>query len=67
MNFSSAMLLAKTNAVTFQVLGHVKTALVFVFGFMFFNSPLTPSNLLGISVAMIGVMWYSKLQMDEKR
>ena len=67
MNFSSAMLLAQTNAITFQVLGHVKTMLVFVIGFLFFNSPLTFDNLAGITVAMIGVTWYSKIQMDEKK
>lgn len=65
MNFSSAMLLAKTDAITFQVLGHVKTILVFIVGFLYFNSPLSFDNLAGIATAMAGVTWYSKIQMDK--
>jgi len=67
MNFSSAMLLANTSPVTFQVLGHVKTGLVFLIGFVFFNSPITPANIAGISLAMLGVMWYSKIQLETKK
>lgn len=62
MNFSSAMLLAKGGALTFQVLGHVKTLLVFAVGVTFFDSDITPQQYMGIAVAMLGVVAYTHLQ-----
>lgn len=62
MNYSSAMLLAKTSAVTFQVLGHVKTVLVFALGVLFFDSSMNAQQFAGIAVAMLGVVAYTHLK-----
>jgi len=50
----------------FQVLGHFKTVLVFVIGVMLFDSNISIQNIVGIIFALLGVFWYSKIQIDEK-
>jgi len=70
-NVTSASLIGKTSAVTYQVVGHMKTCLVLIGGFMLF--PLNVSNLdlakniSGILVAMTGVILYGHLKLSEQQ
>ena len=48
-----------TSALTLQVLGHVKTLLIFTIGFAVFGSPVTPRNVIGMLVAFVSVVAYS--------
>ena len=66
MNFSSAIMMEKTSAVTYQVVGHVKTILIFALGAVFFAAVVTFQNAIGFMVAMVGVFWYTNIQMSEK-
>ncbi|KAJ7959925.1 Nucleotide/sugar transporter family protein [Quillaja saponaria] len=58
-NFSTFLVIGKTSAVTYQVLGHLKTCLVLAFGYVLLHDPFCWHNILGILVAVIGMGLYS--------
>lgn len=58
-NFSTFLVIGKTSPVTYQVLGHLKTCLVLAFGYVLLRDPFDWRNILGILVAVIGMVVYS--------
>ena len=42
-----------------QVLGHMKTVAVLILGWLVFDSVLTPKNMLGMALAVVGMIVYS--------
>ncbi|XP_020575340.1 uncharacterized membrane protein At1g06890-like [Phalaenopsis equestris] len=58
-NFSTFLVIGKTSPVTYQVLGHLKTCLVLAFGYVLLHDPFSWRNLLGIFVAVVGMVMYS--------
>ncbi|CAO2820753.1 unnamed protein product [Amaranthus hypochondriacus] len=58
-NFSTFLVIGKTSPVTYQVLGHLKTCLVLAFGYMLLHDPFSWRNILGILVALAGMILYS--------
>ncbi|XP_054796634.1 UDP-xylose transporter 3 [Prosopis cineraria] len=58
-NFSTFLVIGKTSAVTYQVLGHLKTCLVLTFGYVLLHDPFSWHNILGILIAVIGMVLYS--------
>ncbi|KAK9054854.1 hypothetical protein SSX86_025933 [Deinandra increscens subsp. villosa] len=58
-NFSTFLVIGKTSPVTYQVLGHLKTCLVLAFGYILLHDPFSWRNILGILVAVIGMLLYS--------
>ncbi len=64
-NFTNFFIIGKTSAVTYQVVGHVKTCLVLGFGFIMFNANLDPRNLFGVVVAMVGTILYTEFKRVE--
>ncbi|KAF5446583.1 hypothetical protein F2P56_032201 [Juglans regia] len=58
-NFSTFLVIGKTSAVTYQVLGHLKTCLVLAFGYVLLHDPFSWRNILGILVAVVGMALYS--------
>ncbi|CAI5932397.1 unnamed protein product [Closterium sp. NIES-64] len=58
-NLSMYLCIGKFSAVSFQVLGHMKTLFVLVLGSALFHSPLTAKNLMGMAVAVLGMLAYS--------
>ncbi|ERN08375.1 hypothetical protein AMTR_s00148p00057680 [Amborella trichopoda] len=58
-NFSTFLVIGKTSPVTYQVLGHLKTCLILTFGYTLLHDPFTYRNILGITVAIIGMGLYS--------
>jgi len=69
-NFSSFGLIGKTSAVTYQVVGHTKTCLILIGGFIFFPIPMDTigmlKNLMGTVVALVGVVVYGHLNMKRE-
>jgi len=66
-NLCSFGLIGRTSAITFQVVGHAKTCLVLVGGYLMFPAKVTNmqqlyNNLLGVSIAMVGVILYGHLK-----
>eukprot|EP00271_Cylindrocystis_brebissonii_P013441 TRINITY_DN33273_c0_g1_i1.p1 TRINITY_DN33273_c0_g1~~TRINITY_DN33273_c0_g1_i1.p1 ORF type:complete len:396 (+),score=102.36 TRINITY_DN33273_c0_g1_i1:119-1189(+) len=64
-NFSTFMVIGKTSPVTYQVLGHLKTCLVLLLGYTLLSNPFSWRNVLGICVAMVGMVSYSYVQILE--
>ncbi|KAF4373406.1 hypothetical protein G4B88_011675 [Cannabis sativa] len=58
-NFSTFLVIGKTSPVTYQVLGHLKTCLVLAFGYILLHDPFNWRNILGIMVALVGMIVYS--------
>lgn len=58
-NFSTFLVIGKTSAVTYQVLGHLKTCLVLAFGYILLKNPFSWRNIFGILIAVIGMGLYS--------
>ena len=67
-NAHSFALIGRTSAVTFQVVGHGKTILILVFGYVFFPLPATWEfiyNVIAVTVAVFGVVLYSSVKANE--
>lgn len=58
-NISQYLCIGRFSAVSFQVIGHVKTCLVFFFGWVLFAAPVTERNIMGCSLAVVGMIYYS--------
>ncbi|KAL3524053.1 hypothetical protein ACH5RR_016887 [Cinchona calisaya] len=58
-NFSTFLVIGKTSPVTYQVLGHLKTCLVLAFGYILLHDPFSWRNIIGIIIALIGMVSYS--------
>ena len=65
-------LIGKTSAVTYQVVGHCKTILIFIFGLIMFppnqyeTTAQFAKKIIGLVIAMAGVIYYTYLQLKEK-
>ncbi|OAY70445.1 uncharacterized membrane protein At1g06890 [Ananas comosus] len=58
-NFSTFLVIGKTSPVTYQVLGHLKTCLVLTFGYVLLHDPFNWRNIVGILIALVGMILYS--------
>uniref|UniRef100_A0A6N2LI52 Sugar phosphate transporter domain-containing protein n=1 Tax=Salix viminalis TaxID=40686 RepID=A0A6N2LI52_SALVM len=58
-NFSTFLVIGKTSPVTYQVLGHLKTCLILAFGYVLLRDPFSWRNILGILIAVAGMVLYS--------
>ncbi|CAI5484792.1 unnamed protein product [Closterium sp. Yama58-4] len=66
-NFSSFLVIGKTSPVTYQVLGHLKTCLVLGLGYLLLKNPFSWRNVGGIMVALVGMVLYSYVQIQEAK
>ncbi|XP_054804710.1 UDP-rhamnose/UDP-galactose transporter 4-like [Prosopis cineraria] len=58
-NLSQFICIGRFTAVSFQVLGHMKTILVLILGFLLFGKEgLNLQVVLGMIVAILGMIWY---------
>ncbi|KAG6438207.1 hypothetical protein SASPL_103144 [Salvia splendens] len=58
-NLSQFICIGRFTAVSFQVLGHMKTILVLILGFLFFGKEgLNIQVVVGMIIAVIGMIWY---------
>ncbi|XP_062159818.1 UDP-rhamnose/UDP-galactose transporter 6 [Alnus glutinosa] len=58
-NLSQFICIGRFTAVSFQVLGHMKTILVLIMGFFFFGKEgLNMHVVLGMVIAVVGMIWY---------
>lgn len=76
-NIIGFIMIGKTGPVTFQVIGHTKTILIFIFGLIMFPPKVaeTPEQhqkkIIGLVVSMVGVILYTyfelQIKAEEKR
>ncbi|XP_027094748.1 UDP-rhamnose/UDP-galactose transporter 6 [Coffea arabica] len=58
-NLSQFICIGRFTAVSFQVLGHMKTILVLILGFLFFGKEgLNLHVVIGMIIAVVGMVWY---------
>ncbi|KAF5960362.1 hypothetical protein HYC85_001571 [Camellia sinensis] len=58
-NLSQFICISRFTAVSFQVIGHMKTVLVLILGFTFFGKEgLNLQVVLGMIIAIVGMIWY---------
>jgi drug/metabolite transporter (DMT)-like permease len=57
-NIITYSLIKSTSAITFQVVGHFKTLCTLMFGMYFFPAMHTNENIMGISLALVGMILY---------
>ncbi|GAB4854111.1 UDP-rhamnose/UDP-galactose transporter 6 [Ancistrocladus abbreviatus] len=58
-NLSQFICIGRFTAVSFQVLGHMKTILVLILGFIFFGKEgLNLQVVVGMIIAVLGMIWY---------
>jgi solute carrier family 35 protein E3 len=71
-NVCSFGLIGKTSAIAYQVVGHMKSILIFVFGLIMFPPNETETRaqfvkkIAGLVIAMVGVIWYTSLEVKQK-
>ncbi|KAK9270280.1 hypothetical protein L1049_025857 [Liquidambar formosana] len=58
-NVSQYLCIGRFSAVSFQVLGHMKTVCVLTLGWLLFDSELTFKNIMGMALAVVGMVIYS--------
>ncbi|CAL1383567.1 unnamed protein product [Linum trigynum] len=58
-NVSQYLCIGRFSAVSFQVLGHMKTVCVLTLGWLLFESELTFKNIAGMLIAVLGMVVYS--------
>ena len=61
-NISNYYVIGSTSPLTYQVLGHLKTVLILVLGFTMFNNRVDSRNIVGIVIAMAGVVLYTEIK-----
>lgn len=68
-NVATFGLIGKTSSVTYQVVGHAKTVLLLILGYIFFPSKWESKfqmirAMAGIAIALFGVFFYTKVKLD---
>lgn len=64
-NISNYLVLGKTSPLTYQVLGHLKTIFIIILGIVVFKKPVDGRNIIGVIIAMIGVVCYTEIKRRE--
>lgn len=62
-NMSTFMIIGKMSAITYNVAGHAKLCFVLAAGYILFENKFSWLNMIGVSVAIIGVVAYSIIKM----
>lgn len=67
-NVSQYLCIGRFSAVSFQVLGHMKTVCVLTLGWLLFDSEMTFKNIMGMLLAVLGMVIYSwAVEVDKAR
>ena len=61
-NISNYLVLGKTSPLTYQVIGHLKTISILLLGAMLFKKPTSPQSVVGVVIAMGGVISYTEVK-----
>lgn len=57
--YSTFMVITSTSALTYSVVGHVKTLAILIGGVIFFHDEMTPTKSVGTTLALLGVIAYT--------
>ncbi|KAJ3114882.1 hypothetical protein HK098_007133 [Nowakowskiella sp. JEL0407] len=66
-NISIFLVIGKTSAVTYNMVGHFKLCLIIIGGFILFGYTVDFKNLSGIFITLCGIYWYTDINLKSKR
>eukprot|EP00878_Enallax_costatus_P032950 GHUV01036306.1.p1 GENE.GHUV01036306.1~~GHUV01036306.1.p1 ORF type:complete len:328 (+),score=87.09 GHUV01036306.1:1642-2625(+) len=66
-SLSTFLVIGATSSLTYNVVGHLKTVIILTGGCLFFGDEMPPKKLLGVSVAMAGIVWYTHLKLHPSK
>lgn len=64
---STFLFIGATSSLTYNVVGHLKTVLIVAAGVFMFGDEMGIKKLMGLVVAMFGIIWYSQIKIEESR
>jgi solute carrier family 35 protein E3 len=56
-SLSTFLVIGVTSSLTYNVVGHLKTVIILSGGCLIFGDEMPPKKLLGVSIAMAGIIW----------
>uniref|UniRef100_A0A7R9VK55 Sugar phosphate transporter domain-containing protein n=1 Tax=Chlamydomonas euryale TaxID=1486919 RepID=A0A7R9VK55_9CHLO len=62
-SLSTFLVIGATSSLTYNVVGHLKTVIILTGGCVFFGDSMPLKKLLGVSIAMCGIVWYTQLKL----
>lgn len=62
---STFLVIGATSSLTYNVVGHFKTVTVVVGGWVIFGDAMGVMKLMGLVIAMTGIVWYTNIRMIE--
>ncbi|CAN8073056.1 unnamed protein product [Agarophyton chilense] len=66
-NISIFLVIGRTSAVSYNILGHCKTVVVLMSDFLLFGRPHDFKSSFGILLTLLGVFWYTSLKLEKAR
>lgn len=63
-SLSTFLVIGATSSLTYNIVGHLKTVTILTGGCLIFGDTMTVSKFLGIALAMVGIAWYSQMQLS---
>lgn len=66
-NISIFLVIGRSSPLSYNILGHCKTAVIFLSDFLFFGRPQDMRSLTGIGMTLAGVFWYTNLKLEKAR
>lgn len=62
-SLSTFLVIGATSSLTYNVVGHLKTVIILTGGCLLFGDDMPPRKLIGVLIAMAGIVWYSQIQL----
>jgi solute carrier family 35 protein E3 len=66
-NLSIFLVIGKTSAVSYNVLGHAKLCCILTSGYLLFGETATAKNVAGVLMAVVGIVSYTDLKIKENK
>ena len=66
-NVSIFLVIGRSSALSYNILGHCKTVVVLISDFLFFSRPFNFKSNFGIILTLLGVFWYTSLKLEKTR
>lgn len=66
-NISIFLVIGRSSPLSYNILGHCKTAVVLLSDYILFDRPFTVKSTAGIVLTLIGVFWYTNLKLEKAR
>ena len=66
-SLSTFLVIGATSSLTYNIIGHIKTVVILAGGVLIFGDSMSVSKVAGVVIAMLGIAWYSRMQLASLR